>query len=180
MRSFALLVICLSWFSAPPVLAEIRGLYGSDCLNVAGLSAYKDLAFEQEQLTQVQTIFSDDACENAAYNFKIKGPYQLDMSRGALDYEIELVELTPLTEEIAEAFRDHHLCGLDDWELGVAKDVAGQDCGEQVLPPKQVKVYDRLMEDAEGIRLGEAHDEFNGSSPELRPLSFDTVIFHPK
>jgi hypothetical protein len=160
--------------------AAVQGLYGSDCLHVEGLSAYKDLAFDEETLKQVQTVFGDQDCQTPAYDFIFEGPYSLDEKTGFLDYSFVSIKLTPLNSQVAENFNQHVLCGFDSWTSGESQKVAGLDCGGQMIPELGIPVYDRIQENQGDIQMGRATDELNGSSMEQRPDLLDAVIYHAK
>lgn len=160
--------------------AEVQGLYGSECLRVVGLSAYKDMAFDGETLKQVQTVFSDHECEKAAYDFIFEGPYSIDEKLGFLDYSFAAIKLTPLTPRVAENFNHYALCGISDWQAGQPEDVAGLDCGGQLIPSLETSVFDRIQENKDNVQMGRASDEQNGAAPEQRPVVLDEVVYHAK
>ncbi len=161
-------------------VAAVQGLYGSECLSVEGLSAYKDLAFDGENLKQVQTVFGDQLCQTPAYDFIFEGPYLIDETLGVLDYSFNSIKLQPLTSEVADNFNHYQLCGIDHWVVSRAENVAGLDCGGQVIPGLETSVYDRIKENKDDIQMGRATDELDGSSPEQRPTALDDVIYHAK
>lgn len=169
----------LIWMGMP-AQAAILGLYGSECLEVESLSAYKDLAFDGETLKQVQTVFADRECHNPAYDFVFEGPYSLDETLGFIDYRFTSIRLKPLSEAVAASFNRYALCGITDWAIGVNEDVAGLDCGGQLIPQLNIAVYDRIDDKELGIRMGRASDELNGSTPNHRPTELNDVIYHAK
>jgi hypothetical protein len=160
--------------------AAIQGLYGSECLQVEGLSAYKDMAFDDETLKQVQTVFGDSECRAPAYDFVFEGPYSLDETLGFIDYSFTSIRLTPLSEVVAANFNAYELCGIHDWQVGKSEHVAGLNCGGQRIPNLDTVVYDRIKENEVGIQMGRASDHLNGSTPNHRPMELDAVIYHAK
>ncbi|MCX6131368.1 MAG: hypothetical protein NTX25_20190, partial [Proteobacteria bacterium] len=88
--------------------------------------------------------------------------------------------LTALDEQVAENFNQHQLCGISNWQVGVAEDVAGLNCGDKQIPALQLRVFDRLRAEGDTIRMSRPSSEFNGSSEELRPRELDTSVFHAK
>jgi hypothetical protein len=160
--------------------AAIQGLYGSDCLHVEGLSAYKDMAFDYGTLKQVQTVFGDDECQTPAYDFMFEGPYSLDETLGFIDYSFTMIRLTPLNASVAENFNHYELCGIKSWEAGKGQDVAGLNCGGQTIPSLNTSVYDRIRDNKGDIQMGRASSDFNGSTPNHRPVEMDVVIYHAK
>jgi hypothetical protein len=160
--------------------AAIQGLYGSDCLHVEGLSAYKDMAFDGDRLKQVQTVFGDDQCLTPAYDFVFEGPYRLDETLGFIDYSFTTIRLTPLSAGVAENFNQYELCGLRTWEAGKSQPVAGLNCGGQTIPNLNSSVYDRIRDNQVGIQMGRASSELNGTTPNDRPVELDDVIYHAK
>ncbi|WP_141734468.1 hypothetical protein [Oligoflexus tunisiensis] len=160
--------------------AAIQGLYGSECLQVEGLSAYKDMAFDGDTLKQVQTVFGDSECLAPAYDFVFEGPYHLDETLGFIDYSFTTIRLTPLSEGVADNFNAYELCGIRNWQAGKPEDVAGLNCGGQRIPRLHTNVYDRIKDHDVGIQMGRASDHLNGSTPNHRPIEFDAVLYHAK
>jgi hypothetical protein len=160
--------------------AAIQGLYGSDCLHVEGLSAYKDMAFDDGTLKQVQTVFGDDECLIPAYDFVFEGPYQLDETLGFIDYSFTTIRLTPLNAAVADNFNQYELCGISIWTSGKPQDVAGLNCGGQTIPSLHTSVYDRILDNNVSIQMGRASPESNGSTPNHRPVELDPVLYHAK
>ncbi len=160
--------------------AAIQGLYGSDCLHVEGLSAYKDMAFDGDTLKQVQTVFGDDECLTPAYDFVFEGPYRLDETLGFIDYSFTTIRLTPLSAGIAENFNLYELCGINTWKAGQGQNVAGLSCGGQTIPGLNTMVHDRLRDNSVSIQMGRASHDLNGSTPNHRPVELDDVIYHAK
>jgi hypothetical protein len=169
----------LLWMGAK-AQAAILGLYGSECLKVESLSAYKDLAFDGETLKQVQTVFGDSKCHNPAYDFVFEGPYALDETLGFIDYKFSSIRLKPLSEAVAASFNHYALCGITNWTIGENQEVAGLNCGGQLIPQLNQSVYDRIDDTDLGIRMGRASDELNGSTPNHRPTALDHVVYHAK
>ncbi|HYX32805.1 MAG TPA: hypothetical protein VE954_06800 [Oligoflexus sp.] len=160
--------------------AVIQGLYGSECLHVEGLSAYKDMAFDKDTLKQVQTVFGDNECSLPAYDFVFEGPYRIDEQLGYIDYSFDTIRLTPLSEGVAENFNQYGLCGITSWTAGKAEHVAGLNCGGQQIPNLNTFVYDRIVDNRNGIQMGRASEDLNGSTPNHRPDEVDDVIYHAK
>jgi hypothetical protein len=160
--------------------AAIQGLYGSDCLHVEGLSAYKDMAFDGDSLKQVQTVFGDSECLTPAYDFVFEGPYRLDETLGFIDYSFTSIRLTPLSSAVAENFNYYELCGVQSWEAGKPQNVAGLNCGGQRIPSLHTSVYDRIRDNGLSIQMGRATSDLNGSTPNHRPVELDAVIYHAK
>lgn len=160
--------------------AAIQGLYGSECLQVEGLSAYKDMAFDGETLKQVQTVFGDSECQIPAYDFVFEGPYAIDETLGFIDYSFHTIKLTPLSPSVADNFNLYKLCGISDWQVYEAAYVAGLNCGGQLIPELHTSVYDRIQDNKDSIQMGRASDILNGSTPNHRPDMLDDVIYHAK
>jgi hypothetical protein len=163
-----------------PAWAKIEGLYGSDCLQVDGLSAVKDFLFENSRFEMVQTVFGDTACDGAVYDFSFSGPYVFDQVSSGLDLTFSNVRLTALDSRIVHAFNAVALCGITDWELEIPVEVSGLACGGQTIPGRDSRIYDIIREVEGGVQMGLPEDLRNGSSPGKRPEAFDDLIYKAK
>lgn len=160
-------------------MAEVQGLYQADCWSVQeeGLSVGRSVNFEKETATQVQTIYGDLTCAQAAYSFTFQGPVAI-AEDGAVDFTSASIQLTAIDARIAASFAAAKLCGIADWEAGVAKEVAGLDCGGTQIPAANSVTYDRVKEVAGGIVFGAVTEDKDGSTLEKRPTEYDeTTVF---
>jgi hypothetical protein len=155
-------------------MAEVQGLYQADCWSVQeeGLSVGRSVNFEKETATQVQTIYGDLTCTQAAYSFTFLGPVAI-AEDGAVDFTSASIQLTAIDARIAASFAAAKLCGIADWEAGVAKEVAGLDCGGTQIPAANSVTYDRVKEVAGGIVFGAVTEDKDGSTLEKRPTEYD-------
>jgi hypothetical protein len=164
--------------------AEVRGLYGSDCLSIDGLSAKKDLLFKDKTLETVQTVYSDDVCDSPAYDFSFVGSYALNPSVDAngLDYSYTSIKLRPIDARVAVAFNEIALCGFSDWTMDESKEVAGSNCGGQKIPTTGTTVFDIVQESADSayVQLGQSNEIYDGLSAGKRPIDLDSLIYHAR
>jgi hypothetical protein len=169
-KLLALGALCVSSMA----MAEIQGLYQADCWPVQeeGLSVGRSVDFGKETATQVQTIYGDLSCSAAAYSFTFEGPYSI-AADGAIDFTSASIQLTALDTRIAENFTANQLCGVANWEVGVAHEVAGLDCGGTQIPDANSVTYDRVKEVEGGIVFGAVKDGNDGSTSEKRPKEYD-------
>lgn len=173
-----LLLLSLSALPAPRAEAAIDGLYGSDCLSLDGLSALTDLYFDEGSFELVQTVFRDDHCEEAAYDLSLRGRYSWqEASKEQIDFTFLSAHLTPLDQNAAKLFQLQALCGMRSWKAQTPLEVSGQRCGEQKIPAAGSQVFDRILIGFDGLQLGLADPEFNGSSPDRRPRSWAPIIY---
>lgn len=176
------IAIATSLGFATSAIAEVRGLYGSDCLSVEGLSAKKDLLFKDKTLETVQTVYADDVCESPAYDFSFTGSYALSEDAKGLDYTYSSIQLRPIDARVAIAFNEIALCGFSDWTMDEAKEVAGSDCGGQKIPATGTTVFDIVEEsdDTAFVQLGQTNESHDGLSPQTRPIDLDKLIYHAR
>ncbi|MBC7533910.1 MAG: hypothetical protein H7318_20275 [Oligoflexus sp.] len=177
--SFAL---AMSLMASSPVIAEVRGLYGSDCMQAQGLSAKKDLFFQNQSMENVQTVYADETCAMPVYDFSFVGNFSLDENGRSLDYLYSSIKLRALDARVAEAFNQVALCGYSDWTVNSSREVAGKDCGGQKIPEPGTAVYDLVheSEDQASIQLGRTSENLDGRSTEARPDELDTLIYTAK
>ena len=162
--------------------AEIRGLYGTHCLEGSGVSAIKDLLLREQSLEIVQTIYADLHCMTPSYDFSFSGPYDLDEGLGHLNYAYGSIKLQALDETSVATFNRTALCGLSDWRINEPREVSGLDCGEQLIPERDSRAYDRIRERSEdkSVQLGLISDLEDGLSEEARPSELESLIYYPK
>ncbi len=165
-----------------PLKAEIRGLYGTNCLEGHGVSAIKDLLFREQTMETVQTIYSDAHCEVPAYDFSFSGPYDLDTLSRFLNYAYTSIKLGALSEETVAKFNQEALCGITDWQINQAREVSGLNCGGQIIPEKGTRAFDIIRERAtdDSVQLGLIGETTDGLSPEKRPKEFEELSYYPK
>lgn len=162
--------------------AEIRGLYGTHCLEGKGISAVKDLLFREQTLETVQTVFADLTCEIPSYDFSFSGPYDLDTETGHLDYAYASIKLQALSETVVAKFNEASLCGFTDWKINKPKEVSGLDCGGQLIPVKDTRAFDLVKEspfDA-SVQLGLITDQEDGLSSAARPTRLENFTYYAK
>lgn len=176
---FSKLLVASALCVSGAAMAGVQGLYQADCWSVQdeGLSVGRSINFEKETATQVQTIYGDLTCAQPAYSFTFEGPYTIAQD-GATDFTSSSIQLTALDARIAASFAAAQLCGIADWEAGVAKEVAGLDCGGTQIPAANSVTYDRVKEVEGGIVFGAVTEEKDGSTLEKRPTEYDeTTLF---
>lgn len=162
--------------------AEIRGLYGTNCLEGAGLSAVKDMILREQTMEIVQTVYSDLLCTSPSYDFSFSGPYDLDETTGFLNYGYASIKLQALDGKLVQRFNETLLCGYGDWQLNVPKEVTGLDCGGQLIPARGSRAFDRIRSgpEDESIQLGLISETEDGLSEETRPTEFESLSFYPR
>jgi hypothetical protein len=164
--------------------AEVRGLYGTKCLEGNGVSAIKDLLLRDEIMETVQTVYSDRFCENPSYDFSFSGPYVYQEETGYFDYDYASIKLQALDQKVVEQFNEVALCGFQDWSLGRPKEVSGLDCGGQLLPSIGTRAFDLIHEKGASsnpsLQLGRITEMNNGLSPESRPSEVEDLTYFPK
>ncbi len=177
-QTAALLLALAPW----PLNAEIRGLYGTNCLEGHGVSAVKDILFREQAMETVHTIYSDAHCELPAYDFSFSGPYDLDTLSTFLNYAYTSIKLQALSEETVAKFNATSICGISDWQLNKPREVSGLDCNGQGIPVSGTRAFDIVRERAidDSIQLGLIRDDQDGLSPEERPQTFEDLIYYPK
>jgi len=180
------LLLSFTLLAASPLAADIRGLYGSDCLAMEGLSAKKDFLFKDQSMETVQTVYADLECGVPVYDFSFLGDYIHDADRQTLDHSYSSITLRALDERVTAAFNEVSLCGISDWVLNEAREVAGLECGGQHIPQAGTKVYDIVREAKddksrfEGLQLGLSSEAEDGLSAETRPTQLDPIVYQAK
>lgn len=159
--------------------AEMSRYQTSCLLEEEGISTIRSLGLAAETFVLGQEVYLDEACATAGYRFDYTGSYTRDPAAETVDWLLEKVAITPDNDMIAGAFNQNKLCGIDTWEASVGIDVTGLECQGNVLLDGPTYFYDRLRETDEGIVLGLPSEDADGSTPELRPVEFEDVLYAP-
>ncbi|MES2746709.1 MAG: hypothetical protein V4655_14850 [Bdellovibrionota bacterium] len=164
--------------------AEVRGLYGTNCLEGNGASAIKDLLLRGQTMETVQTVYSDLHCESPSYDFSFSGPFEYNVVSGFFDYEYASIKLQVLDQNVVQQFNEAELCGIKDWTIGAPREVSGLDCGGQLIPSIGTKAYDLIHENVSesdpSIQLGLISELQDGLSSDARPTKTEDLIYYPK
>jgi hypothetical protein len=176
----ARLLVLLSVSSAGSAHASVAGLFGGECLPVGGLSGIKDVLFEKDRFEMVQTIYADSECQVPAYDFSIKGTFRYEESLYAIDLVFDKIQMTVLDESVAEAFARESICGHSSWQAQEAMNVAGLDCGGQLIPRQGSIAHDIVAVTGDSLRFGKPEPDHDGTSPSRRPRVWDTTVFQAK
>lgn len=169
--------------------SALSGTWLSACTPVGPLGLIP-LAGEREEMavnaltdvTKTVHHFDDKGCASPLYNQAIIGTYaeagDSDKAAGAknLNITVHKSTITPVSAAGVANLNDVKLCGATDWQLNVAKDVTGADCGGKSFA-EGVVVFDVYKVDGSSLFLGKSSFFRDGSSAEQRPTALDTE--HP-
>ena len=165
-----------SLLMAAPAMADIQGSYASECVALEDASLIQEAVYTEEgTFAWNQRLFADLECGTEIYSFTYEGKYLLG-EEAAIDYVFAGVSITPTLDPVSDAWNENALCGLAEWETGVATDVTGLECGGQQMIAADTPFFDIIREVEGGIQLGLPTEELNGSAPEVRPADFDEAL----
>jgi hypothetical protein len=93
-----------------------------------------------------------------------------------LDYTIASTQYIARHQEVVDNFNNNALCGFSDWKIGVPKEVAGNEPCEEAA--RGVVFYDifKIYENTPIMRFGRYEGNFDGTTPERRPIELDTDL----
>lgn len=157
----------------------LAGLFVQDC--ASGFRRSQD--FSPSQVIYSEENFFDSACEELSVSSRSYGSYSLGEKVGdarAIDFVFAKVTLEPSSAEVAAAYRGRALCGLTEWEQDKETEITGLRCdfldngGLFKVPSAGDIRYGIVKEEGDSLRFGRLSPEFDGSSPERRPLFLDS------
>lgn len=160
----------------------LAGLFAQDCAD--GFRRSQD--FRGEHVIYSEENFFDLACTAPSVISRSYGSYLLGGAVGdarEIDFVFAKVTFSPQTEAVAASYRARALCGLTNWAVGEETEITGLRCdfldsgGKFAVPAAGDRRYGIVKEEGDALRFGRLSPEFNGASPERRPLFLDPAPY---
>lgn len=171
-------------FSAESTIREtIEGkTWSTECLSTGTGGFQKRIASYSNGRYGLTITTYSDICETPTLTIKETGHYQLwgptadDSIMMKLDRNVSDYTVTPLTTIVTQSYKASSLCGITDWELGVASRVMGTVCSGITMPVFGQPTYDlySISNETKELRFGNLDSITTGATPMKRPVALAT------
>lgn len=144
-------------------------------------------SFSGGQFVQGSSIYATSSCASAAAKMEIKGTYVIGdkisptSNSVMIDETLSSFKMTLYDSSAVSSYNSATYCGYSDWAVGVAKDIAGRNCGGSTAPTVGEVNYDIYivwpysipsMGIVQGaLNFGYNDTTYDGSTPAKRPTS---------
>ncbi len=161
--------------------------YGGDFLGLSKSSA-KVVFSAIGDFDRVSTLFSGDTCAEKALQLSVSGTYDVvgaaqGVEGGAdnLNFTVSKATLTPFTDGAVTALNAANYCGVSNWSIGAAVEIAAKDCMGDTVTQGEVVLDIYRIEQEKRLLLGDSLLWFDKNKPTERPtaLALDHV-FHKR
>ncbi|WP_413558324.1 hypothetical protein [Bdellovibrio sp. HCB209] len=165
-------------FAAPSI--NFDGAYSKPCQKYETVSSSEQLQITDQSWIRSYQLFSDSECAAPSvqtdYSYKVLRTYQM------IDMTVLKVQMTAMTESVAEKFNQTNYCGFTDWSVGQSKDVSGVKCGAVAMSSVGSMVYSVLYGEKDSTRkgrifLGMPSESADGSTEFKRYYVIDPTSF---
>lgn len=159
--------------------SEYEGTWTSPCIKDQEIYTKDVWKATGSELTHEMSIYGDAECSTKYVEVLLKGTLDIGVPSQAVAMSREtqmifsLVTLTPQHEIVTGVLNGNKICGLENWQTGVAKNVAGANCENQQMPKIGDSVYNLISLQNNVLYLGKLTEQLNGTSPEKRPRELD-------
>lgn len=163
---------------------KINDQWVSQCKNVAfdlfNVSSRTERYDIGASLSLESTFYAEDNCVTPVMTVKEVGTYTLGDritdDTFNFDKNYASASITPLNEQGRDLLNTVVACGINDWQVGVARDVTAATSDNPldrcwIKTPRNV--YDIANVTGDELHFGRATDDLDKSSPEKRPIEAD-------
>lgn len=138
-------------------VTALDGTWVSDCLPIGkgGRHGFvTTITFDRGQVEATSQVYARNTCDTRTFKVAYKGRVMRLRNLGdrfSLQHMALSVALTPQDPSVVEMYnRDGGGCGLQGWQIGAAKSVAGRSCGPFSFPKEQATLFDSIWSDGKG------------------------------
>ena len=169
-----------------------KGEWTSPCLDmsvaweVAGLSSQKEQYNFYADGVKSVNLYGADNCTAAKIELKYSGDTNVGEEdangHNTIDLNFDKVTAKVLDQATADTLNSAVVpsCGINDWAVGVERDVTAE-AGSLTCPiGKAVHVYDIIKTGGSFIKFGKADGALDKSAPDKRPAVIDDAIVYDR
>lgn len=132
--------------------------------------------------TKYIDLFPSDQCLEPEIEyritFSISTPYFFTNTTEGQALQIDITNRSAqqrlLSKNIVALYNTNNICGFNDWAIKQSKDVFNLSCF--ALSQANYDIF--LVKDNDLLFLGDTRSAYDGSTPELRPVSLTTSAYH--
>jgi hypothetical protein len=162
----------------------IVGVWVSGCLNGGNVNqpTVKSLTVPDNTLANsyiTYEIFADSQCTQSLVNVQYFGAAAVSTDPNTTAYNnvnitYSDVQLTPLSQAVADSYNSSSECGFTNWQLNTAQSVFGQSCAGYTLPGAGSALFDIYSISGSNLYVGD-QSTGAGDSTNDRPTALDTA-----
>jgi hypothetical protein len=129
-----------------------------------------------------EMFFSDKDCRVPSAVFINEGTFVLP-AQGQMDFQFTSLRVHVMNDAIINDFNRRQVCGFDDWEKSVDKEISGRSCemfvigSPQKIPTVGEMRYGIYRLDGDRLSFGKLSREQNATAPEKRPTEYDPRFY---
>lgn len=137
-------------------VTSLKGTWQSPCIEEDGYYSRDTVSFDENKRTRKIGMFSDKSCRQkffdilAEYSFKIGKRVDGLTNTYEIDFSVDKIELTIITEDAVIESNSSMLFGYDTWKQGEAKDISGKNStpnkGQKILSIIKIESTNEIFE----------------------------------
>jgi hypothetical protein len=161
---------------------DLQGSWMSPCYTLSGRHLKKDLYIVSAQIYTTQSLYTDDGCIDLSVKLEQVQSYQSSASElVAGGTEVDLTAqrsfMTVFDAATVTTWNRAKFCGINDWDVGIPREVSGRDCGGHPTPKAGDKDFDLYLRDGYSrLWIGKRTTANDGSTPDKRPRELDRTV----
>jgi hypothetical protein len=138
------------------VTTSLKGTWQSPCRDEDGLYSRDVVVFDQINRTRKIGYFTDKSCSQkfleylTVFSFSIGKKIEGLTNTYEIDFSVEKIEATAITDEAVGDLNTYVSFGYDDWKKGVTKDIAGKpdvpNRGQKILSIIKIDSVNEIFE----------------------------------
>ena len=136
---------------------QLGGTWVSDCTPIGRDDRHGYIAtvnFRGDRLGATIQMYARNTCDTPTFRIDYRGDrLQLERrgDRIAIRQRAVSITLTPQDPSVVLIYnRPGGGCGLDNWQLGIARTVAGRACGPLAFPAERATLFDSIWVTGDG------------------------------
>lgn len=156
---------------------QIKGLWVQPCQNVDGefISSEMDLSAKKVQIRYWG--YEDDRCQKKYIQFEMRME-SFWGDEGQVDFQVQNVFYTPLTDEVRDSLNLIRFCGISTWQTNQAESVIDKNCDSVTHYQKNQEIFSIYrFEGQDQLFLGERDEIFDGSSEAKRHRKLQKIAY---
>jgi hypothetical protein len=161
---------------------DLQGSWMTSCYTDQERNLKKDLYIVSSQIYSTESLYTDSSClelqikleQVTAYD---TAPSDFVPSATAVDLTAQRSFMTVFDSGTVTSWNHARFCGINDWDVGIPREVTGRDCGGHAMPKSGDKDYDLYLRDGSSrLWIGLRTQTFDGSTPDKRPHEVDHKV----
>lgn len=189
---FASMILTSHAVGRPPEPIPATGLTGkweSDCLPIGrgGRHGFVTrIRIDGDRIDAQSQVYTTSNCQTQTFKLTYNGEIvqrQTDDGKVLFQHRVQSITLTPQAEAVVVQYNredgERHGCGLNGWQINVAKSVAGESCAPFSFAAEQTILHDVAWIDGDNhLRFGAFPMLWTNSSSDRTPAHPLENLYH--